>query len=186
MKKRIDLFSQRITSKQLVDYLRHVRVYSLTLFIVQLVIIILLSVLFLYFSSLTDRLSEKKSTYNRYIVLNTPFVQDLRRFAVKFSLLKETLKDDARSYTYYNHLKTIISKAPAKGEILDFSIDNTQKIEFTIQVSTYEDAIAFIEYSENPSFLENFTVITLNEFQIDAGENSSYDLAYSGSFVPLP
>ena len=186
MKKRIDLFSQRISSKALIDYLRKIRSYSLYSFVGLLGVIVILSGIYLYFSLRLNNLSDKRSTYNRYIVLNTPFVQDLRRFAVKFSLLKSMLQDDARSYTYYKHLITIVSLAPANGTITSFKIDSTQKTEFSMHFASYDDAIAFIEYSEGSAFLEKFTNISLNEFQIQDKENGEYDLIYSGTFIKLP
>ena len=186
MKKRIDLFSQRISSKALIDYLRKIRTYSLYSFVGLLGVIVILSGIYLYFSLRLNNLSDKRSTYNRYIVLNTPFVQDLRRFAVKFSLLKSMLQDDARSYTYYKHLITIVSLAPANGTITSFKIDSTQKTEFTIHFASYEDAIAFIEYSETAAFLDQFLNISLNEFQISGDGDVIYELMYSGSFIKLP
>lgn len=186
MKKRIDLFSQRVSSKALVDYLRKIRVNSLYVFIGLLVVIVILSGIYIFFSLRLSKLFEKRSTYNRYIVLNTPFVQDLRRFAVKYSLLKSTLQEDARSHDYYKHLIAITSLAPTYGAITNFKIDSTQKTEFTMTFASYEDAIMFIEYSEKPVFLEKFTNISLNEFQIQGSENDAYDLIYSGIFTKLP
>jgi hypothetical protein len=186
MKKRIDLFSQQISSRELVDYLRKTRTISLYIFIGLLGFIVLLSGVYLYFSSQLTDLSDKKRTYNRYIVLNTPFVQDLRRFAVKFSLLKSMLQEDAHSYSYYQHLITITSAAPVKGSIVSFKIDHTQNTEFILRFISYDDAIAFIEYSEKSAFLENFTMISLNAFQIQNNVDDSYELHYSGSFIKLP
>lgn len=186
MKKRIDLFSQRISSKELIDYLRKVRIYALYGFIGLLCLIVILSSVYLFITSVEKKLTEKRSTYNRFIVLNTPFVQDLRRFAVKFSLLKTMLKDDARSYAYYTHLAAIVSLSPVQGEIKDFRINNLQETEFSLRFKAYDDAINFIEYSERPAFLEYFTRLTVNEFTIDGKEEEYYDLVYSGVFEPLP
>jgi len=186
MKRRIDLFSQRIFTKTFVNYLDNVRIVSLYVFIALIGVVILLSSAYFFLSSKLNNLTKKRSTYNRYIVLNTPFVQDLRRFAIKYSLLKSILQDDAKSYSYYNHLQSILIKAPVQGTITNFTINNAQEAEFIITFASYSDAISFIEYSENPDFLEQFTTISLNEFQIQKDEDVPYNLSYSGTFVQLP
>jgi len=190
MKKRVDLFSQRVSSRAIMDYLGKARQYSLYFFVIQIVIIIALAGVYIFFSNTIQKRLNTKNTFKRFIALNTPFIQDLRRFAVKYAMLKTLLKDDARSFIYYKHLIAIFSRAPVKGELTQFQINSNHATEFTLGFDTYEQAISFIEYAESTTFLDNFVNLNVNQFDINDEKQyqkkDMFNLAFSGTFVELP
>ncbi|PIZ63329.1 hypothetical protein COY16_02295 [Candidatus Roizmanbacteria bacterium CG_4_10_14_0_2_um_filter_39_13] len=179
MKRRINLFSQRIDNQTAKRYLRTGQrvTYGVLLFGVIALMVLFGTYIFLN-KNLAD-LKTKKNTYERYILTNQSFNQDIQNFVQKFSLLKTYIKTDANGYSYYRALISILEPAGIADNIDTFSIDNNQDLDYSIKVSTYEEGIQVLEFFERPDVLEHFNSLTLESFNITQNE-VEYTMTFNG------
>ena len=179
MKRRINLFSQRIDNQKAKRYLRTSQRVTYGVLLFGVIALMALFGTYIYLSNNLAELNTKKNTYNRYILTNQSFNKDIQRFVQKFSLLKTYIKTDANGYSYYRDLIAILEPAGIADNIDTFSIDNNQNLDYSIKVSTYEEGIQVLEFFEQPDVLEHFNSLTLESFNITQNE-VEYTMTFNG------
>ncbi len=185
MKRRVNLFARREQTSQLT--LRFSQVLKGGLIggaIMVLVLTLFIGGFFILndqFGSAQNSLSQIK----RYILLNQGFSQQIREFNFKHSALQSFLEQDAEGYLYYDLLKGLFEKTQAREQLIEFSIDNSQKVSFSVQFENYEDALLFIQEIEAPSFTEPFQSLSIGSFSVMNSGDSLYELTLDGVFIPI-
>ncbi len=184
MKRRINLFSQRIDNQTAKRYLRYGKrvTYGVLLFGVVALVVFFGTYIFLN-KHLAD-LKTKKNSYNRYVLANQSFNQEIQHFVHKFALLKTYISTDAEGYRYYQTLLSIVEPVGMTDNIVSFSIENTHVVNFSLSASTYEEGIQMLAFFEQPEVLEHFDSLTLESF--DIGQNvAEYSLKFNGVMKSL-
>ncbi len=105
----------------------------------------------------------------------------------KYSFLKEFLKDDAQTLPYYNLLNSALSLSTQSAQLRSFKIDKNRHVDFTVIFNNFSEMMAFFKFIESEKFIKNFENIILKSFSISIGEqeNESYELSFTGRFIPL-
>lgn len=184
MKRRINLFSQRIDNQTAKRYLRYGKrvTYGVLLFGVVSLMVFFGTYVFLN-KNLAD-LKTKKNSYSRYILVNQSFNQEIQHFVHKFSLLKTYISTDAEGYRYYQSLLSIVEPVGMTDNIESFSIENTHEVNFSLFASTYEEGIQTLAFFERPEVLKHFDSLTLESFDISQNI-AKYSLNFNGVMKPL-
>ena len=137
MKKRINLFSQRNENQTAQKYLQYGKRTTYWVLLFGVLFLMALFGTYFWFNRYLSELKNKKDTYNRYILTNKEFNQEIKHFVNKFSLLKTYLASDAAGYAYYKHLKSIIKPSGAVDTIDSFTINNLQVVSFSLPKGAY-------------------------------------------------
>lgn len=185
MKRRLNLFAQRTSSKKVLSYYVIARRASLIFFGILVLIVSILGGSFFYFNNQLKKIESDTVTYKRYILGNETFSRQIQEFVFKYKILRSYLKDDARSYEYYTVLLDLLNRTAASEILTSFSVDKTQNTEFTLQFSSYDDAILFVEELESPMIFEVFSTIKLDGLDLSPQATDDYQLSLSGTFIPL-
>ncbi len=106
----------------------------------------------------------------------------------KYQDLKNFMKNDAYSLPYYNLLQSAIATSTETASLKSFVISKDRDVTFAVSFSNFDELMNFFRFVESDNFLKNFENITLKSFTtIGGNENkkSSYDLNFTGKFVPI-
>ena len=182
MKRYIDLFAQQINQNKYLIYLNKAKKTGLILLVIVLVILICEGGLWVYVSQQTKSKQDIKKKYNTFIIQNQVFDSKINYFAFKFALLKQNLNSDANVAYYYGLLNTFLSSINTGATISEFTLDNEQGVIFSLNFSTYEQAVAFMSRLESEKLPDYFASLKLKEFTISNQENSGYVLEFQGTF----
>ncbi|PJE61368.1 hypothetical protein COU87_04920 [Candidatus Roizmanbacteria bacterium CG10_big_fil_rev_8_21_14_0_10_39_12] len=184
MKKRINLFSQRIDNQTATKFILYgIRAtYGVLLFGV--VALVVVTMLYVYFSRSVTELEKTKSTYNRYILANTIFNKEIQRFLQKYTLLNGYLKNDVKGFQYYLNVLSIIQPLDVADNLESFTIDTSRKVTFSLAVPEYKRGLEIISFFEQESVLEKFDALSLESFNISPN-STTYQLSFTGVLKEL-
>ncbi|MBP7967487.1 hypothetical protein KAZ66_04405 [Candidatus Woesebacteria bacterium] len=182
MKRYIDLFAQQINQNKYLIYLNKAKKTGLILLFTFLVILICEAGLWVYFAQQTKSKQDVKKKYNTFIIQNQVFDSKINYFAFKFGLLKQHLNTDANVSYYYGLLSTFLTSINTGAIVSEFSLTNEQSVIFSLNFSTYEQAVAFMSRLESEKLPDYFSSLKLKEFTISNQENSGYVLEFQGTF----
>ncbi len=106
----------------------------------------------------------------------------------KYQDLKDFMKNDAYSLPYYNLLSTAIETSTETASLKSFVIGKNRDVTFAVSFSNFNELMNFFRFVESEKFLKNFENITLKSFTAvggDENKKSSYDLNFTGKFIPI-
>lgn len=184
MKKRINLFSQRIDNQTAKKYLFYGKRATYGVLLFGVISLLALFGIYIYLNQNLAELTSKKNTYSRYILSNKKFNQDIQQFIYKFNLLKTYTETDAEGFRYYEHLVEIITPLGIADAVDSFSIDNGHVVSFSLTVSTYDEGLMVLAFFERADVLDHFDSLTLESFDIIANA-SDYTLSFNGILKTL-
>lgn len=186
MKRRLNLFDQRKSTKKAVSYVTLLRKISFWLFLTLIVVVLGLGGTFLYLRYQENQLVEKQQSLSQYIAANQEFSQEIQHFLFKFETLKVYLQQDAQSYQYFAKLLGVLNTTTSQENLTLFEINNARESTIGIEFLSYEDAMIFIDAIETPLFQDVFESITLEGFDAVAENQNAYNLTLKGTFAPIP
>jgi len=184
MKRRVNLFSQRIDNQTGKRYVLYGKRVTYGVLLVGVVSLISLFGLYVYLNNNLAKLNTTKSTYNRYILANQSFNQEIQKFVSKFALLKRYMQTDADGFAYYQKLQEIVQPIGVADKIDTFSIDTTHTVKYSFKVSTYDEGLQVLAFFEKPEVLEHFETLTLESFEITQNAGV-YTMSFDGIMNPL-
>jgi len=184
MKRRINLFSQRIDNQTAKRYLRYGKRVTYGVLLFGVVTLMVFFGTYIYLNKHLADLKTKKNSYDRYILANQSFNQEIQHFVQKFSLLKTYISTDAEGHRYYQSFLSIVEPVGMTDNVVSFSIDNTHVVDFSISASTYEEGIQSLAFFEQSEVLEHFDSLTLESFDISQNL-AEYSLNFNGVMEPL-
>lgn len=182
MKRRLNLFTQRSGSRQIVSYYGLIRKISLIVSAVGFIVLIAVGFAYYYLSNEKKAIDADAASYSRYILLNESFSKQIQQFVFKYNTLKSYLKEDADSYKYYETVNGIFEKTKSSEKLETFSVNNSREAELTINFSDYNDALSFIEDLETSIFSDNFEQISIAGFSVIQQNQDGYQLTLDGVF----
>lgn len=153
--------------------------------------------LFIFFVSFYLILKNKFNTYEKLNLQKKTYLQLLRErrsdeakinyIQKKYLDLKNFLKDDAASTPYYQLLSTAIINSSQTASLKSFEVNKNRESSFTIFFSDFDKLMEFLKFAESKSFIENFETISLKNFIVigNKEKKDSYELSFSGKFVPI-
>ncbi|QQS43580.1 hypothetical protein IPM65_05520 [Candidatus Roizmanbacteria bacterium] len=183
MKRRLNLFTQRSRSRQIVSYYGLIRKISLIVSGVGFIILIAVGFTYYYLLQEKQTVDSDSASYHRYILLNESFSKQIQQFVFKYNALQSYLKEDAHSYDYYEKTIGIFEKTAAAEALETFSVNNSREAEITINFSDYNDALSFIEELETPLFSDSFERIAIAGFSVVQENQEGYQLTLDGVFI---
>lgn len=182
MKRRLNLFTQRSGSRQIVSYYGLIRKISLIVSGIGFVVLIAVGFAYYYLTNEKKTVDADSSSYSRYILLNESFSKQIQQFVFKYNTLQSYLKEDADSYYYYEKMSGIFDKTNASEQLETFAVNNSREAEITIKFSDYNDALSFIEDLETSLFSDNFEQIAIAGFSVVQQNQEGYQLTLDGVF----
>ncbi len=183
MKRRLNLFSQRSSSKKVVTYYVLARRIALWTFGVSLVVLLLVGGTFIYLRREKNAVDTSIKNYNRYILLNQSFSKEIQRFVFKYNTVQSYMDEDANSFQYYSILKEIFSKTSPEEQLMSFMVNNARETSISVNFSSYEGALQFIEELETPLFQDSFEQISIAGFNVVQQNQEGYLLTIEGIFT---
>lgn len=184
MKKRVNLFSQRIDNQTATKYILYGKRATYGVLLFGVVALVVVTLLYVYFSRTVAGLEKNKSTYNRYILANTVFNKEIQRFLQKYTLLNGYLKNDVKGFQYYLNVLSIIQPLDIADNMESFSIDTSRKVTFSLSVSEYERGLEVVSFFEQISVLEKFEALSLESFDISPN-SATYQMSFTGVLKEL-
>jgi len=168
-----------------VSYYGLIRKISLSVSIVGFVLLLAVGGTYYYLVQEKKKIDSEFTSFNRYILLNESFSKQIQQFVFKYTTLQSYMKEDAKSYTYYEKILEIFDQTTATESLESFGIDNNREAEITINFSDYNDALSFIEDLETPIFSDNFEQIAIAGFSVVQQNQEGYQLTLDGVFKSL-
>ena len=183
MKSHVNLFSQRGQNQTIDKYLSIAYKATLSLFAVFIFFIIVVGAYYNYLQSRLVELSKIEQTYNKYLLVNKEFSNNLQKFVFKYQLLKSYLLTDLGGSKHYFELIQILKLRSVDDNLISFDLKLGGEITFTLLFDSFEESTDFLKFVENPKMLALFDDLQLNTFEIDFNSNSnskSYELTFKG------
>lgn len=134
-----------------------------------------------------EKLNLQKKAYLELLVERSEDEAKINYIEKKFTDLKNFLKDDASSVTYYEILTDSIKNSSESVRLKSLEVDKTRNTSFIITFSVFDEMMSFLKFAESEIFLNNFENISLKNLAI-AGDNKldeNYELSFVGRFVPV-
>src|SRR3989338_6827042 len=163
-KKHINLFTQDFNSETLIVLLSRIKSIAIPLLILSIFAIFLELVGLWYVGNQTARGEATYQTLSTFIQSNSNFDRKIKYFIYKKNLVNTYLKEDAQGSLYYEKLKTILAILVPFTTLEEFEFDNTKTANFKVSFLKYEDLLSFLNTIESKEFLQNFTYVTVSEF----------------------
>ena len=160
----INLFTQDFNSEVLIILLKRIKSIAFSLLILSIVSIVF-ELVGLWFVG--SQLASSETTYQtltKFIQSNSNFDRKIKYFIYKKNLINTYLKEDAQGYLYYEKLKAILAILAPYTTLEEFEFDNTKTANFKVSFLKYEDLLSFLNTIESKEFLQNFTYVTVSEF----------------------
>ncbi|KKP60295.1 MAG: hypothetical protein UR56_C0026G0003 [Candidatus Roizmanbacteria bacterium GW2011_GWC2_34_23] len=158
------------------------------------ILTIILAILFTYFYisiknkfNIYEKMNLQKKTYLQMLTNRRGDEAKINYIEKKYSDLKNFLKDDASSVTYFEILSDSIKNSSESARLKSLEVDKTRNTSFTITFSVFEKMMDFLKFAESEVFLNNFENISLKNLII-VGDNKSqenYELSFTGKFIPV-
>ena len=158
------------------------------------ILTIILAILFTYFYisiknkfNIYEKTNLQKKTYLQMLTNRRGDEAKINYIEKKYSDLKNFLKDDASSVTYFEILSDSIKNSSESARLKSLEVDKTRNTSFTITFSVFEKMMDFLKFAESEVFLNNFENISLKNLII-VGDNKSqenYELSFTGKFIPV-
>lgn len=179
MKRRINLFSQRKENQTILNVFRYGIRATFGVLAFGAIILLVIVGSYLYFNIRIRDLSNKKVTYEKYILSHTGFSQDIEHFVTKYRVLQNHLSTDANGYAYLEKFKSILEPLGLNQTIESFEIDNQRNASFSVSVGQYEEGLRILALFEDPNILEEFESLQLDSFKI-SDRTAKYSLFFNG------
>lgn len=182
MKRRLNLFTQRSSSRQIVSYYGLIRKVSMIVSLVGFLLMLGAGGAYYYFAQEKKKIESEFSSYNRYILLNEAFSKQIQQFVFKYQALQSYLKEDAQSHMYYKKTLEIFEQTPSSENLESFAVNNNRETSITIHFLDYNDALSFIENLETKMFSDTFDQISIAGFSVVQQNQDNYQLTLDGVF----
>lgn len=186
-KTKINLIINREDYQKYEKYFYWLKIATYGLFGLFLIIFIIFFVLIKVDSNKNDQLILQKA--NLLKALNEKQENEAKIFYLqnKYNDLKDFLKDDAFSSSYYGLLNQALKQSSESSILKSFAINKDRQVNFSISFQEFPELINFFKFIESEVFLKNFETITLKNFTIIGNDNQkeNYELSFSGVFVKI-
>ncbi len=169
--------------------------YQILIYYIKLILVAISCLFFILVIVSLIKLSVQLKTYNNLILKKNDLINLLNKksneeiklqFLIKkYQLLTDYLNEDARFLHYYQLLTDNLSHASEEVKLKTFNINKNKKVEFTISFRNFLDLKNFFQFTESPTFLNNFIRLSLKNFNVVNEKNDSnivYELSFSGQF----
>jgi len=176
-----------------VDYQKYGNIFE-RLKLTVAILTVILSVIFGYFfitlkklATSYEKMNLEKKTYLQLLVNRRGDEAKINYIENKYKDLKNNLKDDAHSVTYYELLTNAINDSSESARLKSLEVDKTRNTSFTITFTLFDKMMEFLKFAESETFLENFENITLKKLIIvgEKDKNENYELGFVGTFIPV-
>lgn len=137
----------------------------------------------------------QKKTYLQLLTERRSDEAKINYIQKKYLDLKTFLKDDAASVPYYQLLSDAIKDSSTSltinssesASLKSFEINKERLASFTISFSAFDELMNFLKFAESQTFIKNFENISLKNFVFigDKDKMESYELSFSGKFIPI-
>lgn len=184
MKKRANLFSQRIESQTANKYFQYGKRITYSVLLLGVVFFVVLISAYYYFNQQLIALNGKKNIYSRYILANKSLSQDIQHFVYKFSLLKTYLESDVSGFTHYKYIISMLQPIENSYDIESYTINNNRTVTFSLIVPTYNEGLQVLAFFEKEDVLKNFDSLILESFDITE-TSSNYTMTFNGVLKPI-
>ncbi len=185
MKNRINLLSKQERYLRLETFFQMLRLGILVLGIV----VFLIDVVFFGFliaqRKQLDSVSSEKKKVLDYLVANKEAEAKYVYFRNKENQISTFLKNDVHFFPYYNVLNASLNSASPPARLDSLIIDKTKEVEFAVGFEDFPALTSFFKFAETNAFLDNFTELKLNGFNITKQGKSIYLLGFKGKFKEL-
>jgi len=175
------------------DYQKYENVFErlkLSAFIMTLGLFILLIFFYIILKGKFNKYEQMNLQKKTYLQLLTERRSDeakINYIQKKYLDLKTFLKDDASSTPYYQLLSDAIKNSSQAASLKSFEVNKNREASFTISFSEFTKLMEFLKFAESKDFIMNFEKISLKNFVVmgDKEKNESYELSFTGKFVPI-
>jgi len=132
-------------------------------------------------------LIKKKETYLTYLINDKDTEANMRYFISKDTQLNGFLKEDAHFLPYYQVLKKSFEETSNNAVLDTIDIDKDRNTRFIVKFDSSEAILSFLRYVEAEEFLKNFSVLTLQSFNLNAqdAQTNKYQLELVGVFKEI-
>lgn len=151
---------------------------------------VILTIIFAYFYfsiknkfNVYEKMNLEKKNYLQLLTERKKDEAKINYIGKKYSDLKNFLKNDAASVTYFELLSNAINNSSESAKLKSFVVDKTRNTSFEITFSLFEKMMDFLKFAESEIFLNNFENISLKNLIIAGSQN--YELSFTGQFVPI-
>lgn len=134
-----------------------------------------------------EQMNLQKKTYLQLLTERRPDEAKINYIQKKYLDLKTFLKDDASSTPYYQLLSDAIKNSSQTASLKSFEVNKDREASFTVIFSNFEKLMDFLKFAESKEFINNFENISLKNFVVIGNDQKteSYELSFSGKFVPI-
>ncbi len=185
MKKRINLLVKQKKYTHLEQLFGWLRLSIIVLVAIFLFLSFFYYVLFNQKKQEADDLQSQKQELLNYLVANKEVEAKFVFFRNKQKQLSDVLQEDVNFYPYYNLLNDSLKSATPEPHLESVVIDQTKNAVFKVSFDNYESLLSFFKFAESERFLQNFSQLSLSNFQSDTRINNNFQLEFKGSFVAL-
>lgn len=182
MKKRLNLFSQRSAPKEKANFYKTAKVTAISLFAFLTIAILVLAFLFFYYNNKLEKVKLSKKNYGDYILANEDFSREIQLFVYKYKILKSSLEKDSNNSDYYFKLKELLAAIPVEKKLVAFELNNDREVIFSLNFSSYSQAVEFIDWIEKKEFKDNFESLTVEGFDVVDKNNTGFEVVIKGIY----
>ena len=179
-KRRLNLLSSNNISSQLGDRMIQISRWGYISLAILSIVMLIIGGIYFYYNKEVGALSEQLASLQVFIDGTNNQDKEIKYFIVKNNLLKQFLKDDAKSHIYYTWFNEYLTQHVPAAMIDEFEIDNTGTVDIALTFTAYADAMSFLQFMETPDFLDNFDYVILRDTAI-----SKENVELSGVTVDL-
>lgn len=185
MKKRINLFSQRIAPKKIVNYYKVLKKIFSFLIIFLIISNLALSGVLFILDNHKKNINKNILSFQSYISQFDNLASDISSFIYRYNLFEGFTQEDLNSNAYLSYLTDFLNKSRITVELKNFSLNTNKETSFSLEFLNYEDAILFTQYLEKESGKANFEFLKLDSFSLDFSGSDTYSLNFSTKFKTI-
>lgn len=186
-KRRINLIINREDYQKYEEYFLLLKKIVYGLFLIFFLVFLYFFILIKNLDKKINILSLEKTNALKIINKNTNKYVKNNYLKLKYTDLKNFLKDDASSSFYYSLLNNALKESSESATIKEFNINKNRDVDFTIAFSSFSDLRNFFQFIESEKFLKNFEKIFLKNFLVigkTENKEENYELSFYGRFLP--
>lgn len=186
-KNRINLLVSREDYQKYESFFEQLKLSAAVLTVILFVIFISVYLVLRNKFSSYENMNLRKKTYLRLLSERRGDEAKINYIQKKYLDLKTFLKDDASTTPYYQLLSDAIKDSSQSASLKSFEVDKDRMVSFTIVFSTFNKLMDFLKFAESQTFIKNFENISLKNFVVmgDKEKKESYELSFSGKFIPF-
>jgi hypothetical protein len=186
-KNRINLLVSREDYQKYENYFEQLKLSAAVLTVILFILFIFFYLVLKNKFNLYENMNLQKKTYLQLLTERRTDEAKINYIQKKYLDLKTFLKDDAASAPYFELLSDAISDSSESASLKSFEVNKNRITSFTISFSAFDKLMDFLKFAESQDFIKNFENISLKNFVIigDKEKKESYELSFSGKFIPI-